>query len=363
MTKYRLGFRCFWWVSRMLRLTDRIRCLKVNVRMVFVTCIAASVLVCPFGAGATPHGNMQYDEIRVDSNLSAIKYSQFEMLFSRAVKTHDVLSFSGPLSRCVASAAKNTLLANVQLDALLQSSSKGGHAQSVRYDFRRLLAAARRNFLNGMERDDDLITQRAVIYRPDRKLVVYLDLRRKLYDEQRVNTLNSAVRGQEFPPTQTFSDIRYTERRFNIGITKIAGQRAKGFRVDSSIQMRRNVFGVFKQTISQIGQSTTLAFLDFKDPRCSMSAVNKTPGAEDYYRPDLRRMAASERSKFTVVEGGPPLPDRFVVYRVSVGELESGKGFTTVMRGHLKALGPEDRTMFDVPPGFSRDSRTGALGF
>lgn len=334
------------------------------MRILFVTWVAVALLVCPFQANATPHVHMQYDEVRIESNLAPTNYNQFEALFSKALKTHTAVSFAGPLNQCVASTTKNLLLANVQLDAALGSSHTDRREQNMRYDFRRSLAVARHSFLDGMERDDDLISHRAIIFRPDRKLVVFLDLRRKLYDEQPIKSARNAVGSQELPPTQAFSEIRYTERRFNVGYIKIAGERGKNFRVDSSMKMSRHVFGVFPQTLVDVHQRTKLVFLSLKEPRCgSMSFVNKTPGEEGYYRPDLRGIAASERSKFTIVEVGPGIPDQFVVYRVSETESESGKGFITMMRSHLKPLPGKEREIFDVPRGFSHDSRTGTFGF
>ena len=231
-------------------------------------------------------------------------------------------------------------------------------------------SASTEYFLNGWKRTDDPGAQTATIYRPDRRQIIHLNLAAKTY---RIEDMTSASEMETPPPTSPNTpgpaaspqpgtgvlDVSVTSKV--IGPKTLEGVPTTGYDQDFKMVASHSTGscrdGTFEASMVQYVSA-------FADPSASATA---TSGGFHFARPSPVQFATGvgckPKTTFHHAGNASPPSNRLAMWMVArlggntqTSQGQVGGGFMTVIeRGNVRALGPDDAGLFDVPPGYTKE--------
>lgn len=230
-------------------------------------------------------------------------------------------------------------------------------------------------WLNNMEREDDLTDQTATITMPDKNQIIHLDLAKKTYYIETPNTGNinqvppqyqrPGQPPQTMPPSQPgTAKVTISVTTSSLGSQMLGGENADGYKVDFKI-VSSNATGSCKngtfesemvEFVTRYPEQKLRWPITFKIPHFAMPQTN----------PEMTGQAPGCKPSIGArINHGPTAPPgRIAAWtmfnfnmsnQAQQGSMQGGIGGVTE-RGDFKALGSGDKSLFQVPAGFTQVS-------
>ena len=238
--------------------------------------------------------------------------------------------------------------------------------------------AVSKAYLGRMERTDDLSTQTATIAKPQQHQLIMLNLAKKTYriidtnapEQPETSTPVDRGRAQPGPrerpgppPQPGTGKLDMTVSSTQIGPKVVENIPTTGYRVSFSLAETQSTGscqdGNFKTAmVSYVS--------NYVQPQPPSAPVAMGRPAMPPMRPELSAMQPGCAPTITshVVGGAQPPPDRLALWSlmtVSAGAPSAqgpmNGGFSTLIeRGNVRVLGVADKTLFEIPADFTRES-------
>jgi hypothetical protein len=236
---------------------------------------------------------------------------------------------------------------------------------------------AERHFVAGnLSRTDNLAAQTATIVDCSARTIMYLDLAKKTYRVVSMDQPQTATHSGGRPegsgsPMQddgTRFKIAYTSQA--LGQKPIDGVNTDGYKAamtititksDGSSQTMQTNLTQYVSSYGQPSQSCPagrMAMSGMPGMGGPMAAMASNANMTHMINEAMRTPSGDQR--FTMTSSGPPLPsgrlDMFSVYQFQ-GRNSQGRAFATIIeRGNVHPVSDTDKSIFGVPPDFTKES-------
>ncbi|MDQ6766901.1 MAG: hypothetical protein M3Z41_03740 [Candidatus Eremiobacteraeota bacterium] len=233
-------------------------------------------------------------------------------------------------------------------------------------------SASTEYYWNGLRRTDDPGHQTATIYRPDLHQTIDLDLAKKTYTIVDTSTRvysetpipyqpPAHSQGPQPSPVPGTAKVSVTVSTTALGAKTLDGQPSQGYKMEFKLASTHATGSCANGSFG----TTMVEFVSNYDEPQVTSPSGKPAKLAHRANPETMAVKPGCKPTFTArVHKGPTPPEgklalwENITLNAGMGTSQGasqGAGFSTILeRGNVRALGPNDKGLFEIPAGFTQ---------